>query len=165
MENPPPPSEIISPYLKLLVELARGGVDFAVVGGIAVCLNDHIRLTNDADIVVSEQPENVNRLLAVLGRWGEGWARELRPEEFVAQEGAIRISEDFDLDVFTRMRGRSLEDFRPNLRLFVAPTGDKIPYLSPQDLILCKEGSWREKDQWDVQAMRAAVKREQSESK
>jgi len=24
--------------------------------------------------------------------------------------------EDFDLDIFTRMRGRSLEDFRPRLR-------------------------------------------------
>lgn len=59
------------------------------------------------------------------------------------QEGAVRISEEFDLDIFINMRGKTLEDFRPNLRFFKS---DKvqIAYLSPADLVFLKEGSWRE---------------------
>ncbi len=50
--------------------------------------------------------------------------------------------EDFDLDIFTRMRGKSLEDFRPRLR-FLEARGVRIPYLAPSDLIFLKENSWR----------------------
>src|SRR5688572_9162247 len=99
-------------FEELLVDLAKAGVDFAVVGGVAVSLNGFIRATEEVDIIISEKPENVSKLLQQLQHWGEGWARELRTEEFVPQEGSIRVQEDFDLDIFTRMRGKSLEDFR-----------------------------------------------------
>jgi hypothetical protein len=88
-----------------------------------------------------------------LGGWGEGWARELKMEDFAPQEGSIRVMEEFDLDIFTRMAGKSLEDFRPRLRHLDAG-GIRVPYLAPQDLILLKQGSWREKDQLDVAALR-----------
>ena len=94
-----------------------------------------------------------------LEGWGEGWARELKPEEFVPQEGSIRVMEDFDLDIFTRMRGKSLEDFRPRLR-YLDASGVRIPYLSPIDLIFLKENSWRDKDKLDVLAMKEIVARE-----
>jgi hypothetical protein len=146
-------SENFSQYEELLVNLAQGGVDFAVVGGVAVSLNGFIRATDDVDIIVDDSPQNVGKLLQCLSRWGEGWAKELRVEEFVPQEGSIRVMEEFDLDIFTRMRGRSLADFKPRLR-YLATGGVRIPYLAPQDLILLKEGSWREKDQLDVSALR-----------
>src|SRR5687767_6525661 len=104
---PPPqssePNEIISSYEKLLAALARNEVDFAIVGGIAVILNGYPRLTLDLDIVVSEEPANIKRLLDCLGQWGEGWARELKSEDFAPVEGSVRVSEEFDLDIFTRM--------------------------------------------------------------
>ena len=71
----------------------------------------------------------------------------------------IRVMEDFDLDIFVRMRGKTLDDFRPNLRHL--ETGDVcIPYLAPADLIFLKQGSWREKDQLDVSAMNEILARE-----
>jgi hypothetical protein len=57
------------------------------------------------------------------------------------------------------MRGKSLADFRPNLR-FLETSGVRIPYLSPSDLIYLKQGSWREKDQLDVLAMKEILARE-----
>ena len=147
------PKETISRFEKLLVALAQGGVDYAVVGGLAVILNGYPRVTVDVDILVSDTSENLHRLLDCLSGWGEGWARELKVEDFTAQEGAIRVMEDFDLDIFTRLGGKSLEDFRPRLRHLDA-RGAQIHYLAPEDLILLKEGSWREKDQLDVAAMR-----------
>ncbi len=145
-------------FEKLLAGLARAGVDFAVVGGVAVSLNGFIRATDDVDIIVSEAPENVRRMLDYLVTWGEGWARELQVEEFKAQEGSIRVMEEFDLDIFTRMRGRSLEDFRPRLRRLDLE-GVQVGYLAPEDLIVLKEGSWRDKDKLDVAALKGILGR------
>src|SRR5437870_3869983 len=106
-EQSPEPPETISRFEKLLAELARNGIDLAVVGGLAVILNGYARLTVDVDIIVGPTPDNLRKLLNCLEAWGEGWARELSVEDFVAQEGSIRVMEDFDLDIFTRMRGQS----------------------------------------------------------
>ena len=155
----PSPERNFSQFENLLVALIRAEVDFAVVGGVAISLNGYVRATEDTDVIVSEAPENIRKLLSCLEGWGEGWARELKPEEFIAQEGAIRVMEDFDLDIFTRMRGRSLEDFRPRLR-FLETQGIRIAYISPQDLIYLKQDSRRDKDKLDVLAMQEIVRRE-----
>lgn len=158
MEHLPESREITSPFEKLLVALAASKVDFAVVGGLAVIFNGYPRLTLDADILVHDAPDNLRTLIACLAGWGEGWARELQPEDFSAQEGSIRVVEEFDLDIFTRMRGKSLEDFRPRLR-HLETGGVKIPYLAPVDLIYLKQDSSRDKDRFDVQAMREIIAR------
>jgi hypothetical protein len=151
--------ETISRFEKLLAALVVSKVDFAVAGGLAIIFNGYPRLTLDADILIHDTPENLRKLLLCLGQWGEGFARELKPEDFVSQEGAIRVTEEFDLDIFTRMRGKSLDDFRPQLRYL--ETGDvSIPYLSPGDLIFLKQDSWRDKDKLDVQAMKEILARE-----
>ena len=157
----PSPNENFFQFEKLLVELVRSGVDFAVVGGVAISLNGFVRATDDADIITHPAPGNLRKLLDCLARWGEGWARELKVEDFAMEEGSIRVMEDFDLDIFVRMRAKTLDDFRPNLRYFEAD-GTRIPFLSPADLIFLKEGSWREKDQLDVTAMKEILAREAS---
>jgi hypothetical protein len=153
------PNENFFRFENLLVELARAGVDFAAVGGIAVSLNGFVRATEDVDIIVGSSPENLRRLLECLARWGEGWARELKPEDFAMEEGSIRVIEDFDLDIFVKMRAKTLDDFRPNLRYFQSDD-IRIAYLSPADLIFLKDGSWREKDKLDVAAMKEIIARE-----
>lgn len=152
-----PAPENFSQFEKLLVDLARREIDFAVVGGVAVSLNGFVRATDDLDILISEAPENVERLLEALSGWGEGWARELKVEEFLPQEGSIRVMEAFDLDIFTRMRGKSLEDFRARLR-YLESGATRFAYLAPEDLIFLKQSSWREKDQIDVTALRKIIK-------
>jgi hypothetical protein len=155
------PNESFFQFEKLLVALAQAGVDFAAVGGIAVSLNGFVRATEDVDILVQNSPENLRKLLDCLAHWGEGWARELKIEDFAINEGSIRVIEDFDLDIFVKMRGKTLDDFRLNLR-HIESHGVRIAYLSPADLIFLKEGSWREKDQLDVAAMKEILDRESS---
>src|ERR1039457_2919558 len=116
MDHSSKSKETTSRFEKLLAALVASEVDFAVVGGLAVIFNGYPRLTLDADILVHDGPDNLRRLLDCLAGWGECWARELKPEDFVAQEGSIRVMEEFDLDIFTRMGGKTLDDFRPRLR-------------------------------------------------
>lgn len=163
MNPSPEPNPTPSQFEKLLAGLARSGVDFAVVGGLAVILNGYPRLTLDADILAHNSPDNLRKLLDCLKNWGEGWARELSLEDFAIEEGAVRVMEEFDLDIFVRMKGRTLDDFRPNLRQLDSD-GARIPYLAPQDLIFLKEGSWREKDQLDVAALKEILAREAKKS-
>jgi hypothetical protein len=153
MTPSPEQTESLSQYGRLLVALARAEVDFAVVGGLAVIFNGYSRFTLDADIIVDDRRENLERLLEVLRGWGEGWARELSLDDFPPEEGAIRVVEDFELDVFTRLRGWSYAEFKPDLR-YLEHSGARIPYLSPAGLIHCKDGSVREKDLLDVAAMK-----------
>jgi len=159
MEHSPEPRETTSRFERLLAALVTSRVDFAVVGGLAVIFNGYPRLTLDADIIVHDAPDNLRRLLDCLAGWGEGWARELKPEDFAAQEGSIRVMEEFDLDIFTRMRGKALDDFRPRLR-YLETGSVRIPYLAPADLIFLKLDSWREKDKLDVLAMREIIVQE-----
>ena len=159
MDHSPEPTAITSRFEKLLATLATHEVEFAVVGGLAVIFNGYPRLTLDVDILVSDAPENLRRLLDCLASWGEGWARELKTEDFVAQEGSIRVREEFDLDIFTQMCGKTLADFRPRLRQLDV-SGARIDYLAPADLIYLKQGSWRDKDKLDVAAMREIIAHE-----
>ena len=147
------------PYERLLVALVRSGVDFAVVGGVAISLNGFVRATEDVDIIVNPAPENLVKLIESLKQWGEGWARELKKEDFAIEAGAIRLIEDFGLDMFVAMREKTLADFRPRLR-HLETGGVRIPYLAPEDLIFLKQDSWRDKDKLDVQAMREIIARE-----
>ncbi len=148
-----------TPYEKLLENLARAEVNFIVVGGVAVALNGFVRTTEDVDILVECSPENVGRLLDALSGFGEGHARELTAADFDDAEGAIRIIEDFPLDVFTVMRGKRYADLIHSIRR-TRINDIQVQYLNAEALISIKEKSEREKDQIDVSALRSALERE-----
>lgn len=52
----------------ILEALDRGGVDFIVIGGLAVGWHGFVRATKDIDIVPDPEPANLRRLAAVLER-------------------------------------------------------------------------------------------------
>jgi len=143
-------------FEKLLALLAEAGVQFIVVGGVAVTLNGYVRLTEDVDILLESSQENIGRFLDTMGGYGEGFARELSPGDFTNEEGAIRIVEEIEqcqVDVFTRMSGQHYEDLLVDAETL--RTGlREIRYASRAALIRLKERSVREKDRLDVLALR-----------
>lgn len=82
--------------------MLENNVVFTVVGGVAVGLNGFVRTTEDLDILVEGSPSNIRKLLNCLLQFGQGFATELRQEDFTDEEGAIRVREDFDLDIFVK---------------------------------------------------------------
>lgn len=145
------------PFASALAALSRAEVRYLVVGGVACVLNGFVRTTEDVDLLVDAEPENVRRLLATLATLGEGHARELRVEDFTDEEGSIRLVEDFPIDLFTRMKGRRYADMLRYRKVFDGEA--PIPYVDAEGLILLKSGSLRPQDQSDVEALRRLLDR------
>jgi predicted nucleotidyltransferase len=71
-------------FAELLALLARHGVEYIVVGGVAAVAHGAPITTQDLDIVQRRTPENVSRLLAALAEIDAVYAndqRRLRPDE------------------------------------------------------------------------------------
>jgi hypothetical protein len=136
---------------RLLVALSRAEVRYLVVGGVACNLNEHTRATFDLDLLVDAEAENVRKLLDVLETVGEGHARELSVEDFSDEEGAIRLIEDFPIDLFTRMGGRRYADMLCYRKLFHGAAD--IPYIDIDGLIELKSNSPRPQDRIDVEVL------------
>ena len=147
----------MSAFERLLADLVRADVEFILVGGLAVALAGHVRATEDVDVLVRAERENVGRLLDGLRGFGEGAAAELSVDDFALEEGAIRVVEDFPLDLFTQMNGRTYEDLLP--RTSEHEVADvRIRALDAEGLILLKAESLRPKDQLDVQTLKAILR-------
>jgi hypothetical protein len=48
----------------ILEELNRAGIEFLVIGGVAVGFHGYVRATKDVDIVPAPDPENLAKLAA-----------------------------------------------------------------------------------------------------
>ena len=151
-------SQTLTPFEELLVGLTKANVLFITVGGIACVLNNHVRATEDVDILIKNTPENVKNLLNFLSTYGEGYGSELTQDDFIDEEGAIRVIELFPLDIFVVMAGNRYEDL---LKLSTSTTiqNQKITFLKPKGLILLKENSVREKDKLDVLHFKSQAKK------
>ena len=123
-----------TPYEKLLARLAGAEVKFIIVGGVAVALNNELR------------------------NFGEGHARKLTPADFSESEGAIRIIEDFPLDVYTMMRGKRYADLVGSTKYTRIDDVD-VRYLDAEALIALKSDSQRDQDRIDVSALRSLQNR------
>jgi hypothetical protein len=143
-------------FESLLVKLSRGSVDYLVGGDVAVCLNGFVHATEVLDLLVEASPQNLRRLLACLANFGEGFARELSAEDFPLEEGAVRVVEDFTVDIFTLMRSRTFQYFSATARRLDID-GVAVRYLGPEALIELKSASTREKDQLDVASLREII--------
>lgn len=143
-------------FAKLLGVLAKGGVAFVIVGGVAVTLHGYVRLTEDMDLLVQSDTRNLERLLDALKYFGEGFASELSPADFEDSEGAVRIVEETEgcsIDLFTRMSGKRYEDIIVDAETFKM-NGLEVRYASKRALIYWKEMSLRDKDRLDALALR-----------
>lgn len=142
-------NQTLNPFEKLLVELVKNKVEFITVGGLACVMNGHVRATEDVDILVKSTTSNLQRLIGFLAQYGEGFGAELKESDFNDEEGAIRVIEEFPIDIFTVMGGHDYEELQQYKKTVVIE-GYRVPFLSASGLILLKQNSVREKDKMDV---------------
>ena len=143
-------------FADLLADLGRHEVEFILVGGLAVALAGYARTTEDVDVLVEASEPNLRRLLGALAEFGDGHGATLAPTDFPLEEGCIRVAEDFDLDIFTLMGGRTYADLLP-LSAEHAVQGVAIRALTAEGLIRLKSDSVRPKDRLDVEVLRSLL--------
>jgi predicted nucleotidyltransferase len=147
---------------EILRRLVSAGVDFVVIGGIAVLLHGYPRLTRDLDIAFAYDDVN----LETLGRCLIELEARLRGVDedvpFVPDKGTLRGIELLTLetsagwlDVHRLPRGvAGYERLRRNAER-VDLDGFSVLVASPDHLIAMKRAAGRPQDQIDVAALEA----------
>jgi hypothetical protein len=134
---------------EILKELVRGGVEFVVVGGIAVQTHGYIRCTRDVDVVPSPSPTNGKRLSKVLSALvAVEVGRDARLVRFNTRNGRLDV---LRLDG-TASRSTSFDDLRSRA-LVVDLEGIQIPVAGVDDLIRMKRAAGRPQDVIDIGAL------------
>jgi hypothetical protein len=100
--------------LRIVDLLEREGVEYALIGGYALALQGIVRLTEDIDVLVRPTPENARRWVAALSRLPDHAAAELAGDETLHEEPyAIRINDEFTIDVMNSASGFTWDDLAP----------------------------------------------------
>lgn len=138
--------------------LEENKVEYALIGGYALAAHGLVRVTEDIDVLVNPSLANSRRWIVALSRLPDGAARELEsePDVFGKQKRyAIRINDEFTVDVLPSAAGAAWEELRPFIEEIVI---DDVPLrvLSLEGLLRTKLGA-RPKDQADAQAISRAL--------
>jgi predicted nucleotidyltransferase len=151
----------------LLGELAREGVDFLVIGGVAVGYHGHIRATKDVDVVPAPDAANLEKLAQVLRRLEaevEG-AQEFESGELPNPLDPNALALGGNWVLMTRLGRLDVMQWLGDSPLWekLSPSaiqdqiGDiPVKFVSYEDLVTLKELAARPEDLTDLERLRAA---------
>ena len=88
-------------YRTLFARLNGSGCGYVVVGGLAVILHGHVRLTTDTDLVIDLDGEHLDEMLNVLRELGFQPRVPVRLEEFSDPEKRKRWIKEKGMQVFS----------------------------------------------------------------
>lgn len=144
---------------RILRALAEHGVDYVLIGGLAVQTHGHVRTTNDADLIPAPEPSNLERLASALRSLD---ARVLNPGsegipidagmlpratiwQFATRDGGIDVMHEVPAGApFDELSARALR-----VRLGEV----EVPVVGLDDLIQMKLARGRSIDLEDVAAL------------
>lgn len=168
MLEPVDPARVVFDPQRLLAALARAGIEFVVIGGIAALLHGDDASTSDADMTVRRSRENLETLVAALR---DLEARMLvspndvdeatvdvpiEVETFAPLVSARFLTRHGVLDVVLRTDGLAgYEQWRDGASLVDIGGGVQVAVASLEDVIRSKEAAGRPKDLAALPRLRA----------
>jgi hypothetical protein len=157
-----------SDLLKVFAALEQARVRYLVVGGVAVVLHGHLRVTADLDLVVELEASNALAALKALGTLGyrprgpvplEQFADAAARESWIVDKGLTVFSlwspsaPSAEIDLFVREPFPFNEVERRATK--VELEGIVVPVVGLSDLIALKRAAGRSKDLEDADALTA----------
>jgi len=159
------PDDAPTDPLEVFRALNRHGVDYMVIGGVAVQAYGHVRTTQDVDILVAPDEANLENLATALKQLGarlkgvDAHLLGIDPTDALhLREGANfgLATAAGGLDVWTdaaELKGaRSWEEMRERATTATV-AGEPIRFVHRDDLIRMKHAAGREKDLQDIAAL------------
>jgi len=147
--------------------LDREGVEFLVIGGIAVGFHGFVRATKDVDIVPSPEPENLERLAGMLAALdaqiegaeefeGEELPNPLDPEALALGGNWVLSTRLGRFDIMQWIGDDPLWEKLCPTAIEVEIGGLPVKFASYEDLVALKERAGRPQDLIDLQRLREA---------
>lgn len=132
--------------------LNSAGVEYLIVGAVALAHHGFPRYTGEIDILVRSSPENAQRLESVLKGFGFG-ALGLKAADFVDSYQVIQLGLPPNrIDLLTSITGVSFDEAWPG-RIEVALEGTPVNFIGRQALIQNKRAARRPQDLADLAAL------------
>lgn len=141
-------------FLELMRAFEREGVDYVLVGGVAVNLHGIARATEDIDFFIRPDPENVDRLkLALRSVWNDPEIDGIQARDFETYP-TLRYGppgEELVVDILTRLGvAFSFEDLESEV---LQVEGVRIRVATRATLVRMKRNTVRPIDKADVAAL------------
>ena len=138
--------------ISLLAAFAAAGVEFAVVGGVAVNAHGYVRATHDLDIFIRPTEENAHAAFEALLGLGVP-LDDLKPSDLLDDEENLRFGPEEDhIDVLSSIGAMAFDQVWRN-RVETMVEGLSIPFISKADLIENKRQVGRLRDLADVEEL------------
>lgn len=141
---------------QILVALEREGVRYVVFGAVAINLLGLARATEDLDLFIAPEPDNIERLRRALHSvFADPSIEEISTEDLMGDYPAVQYNPpegEFYLDILTRL-GEAFE-FRDLESIRVDLEGQLVSVATPKTLYRMKKGTVRPKDWGDAEALR-----------
>src|SRR4030042_3961102 len=159
-------------FQAIFKELNDLGIDYLVVGGLAVNFHGVPRMTYDIDLMVLLQPGNLLKLVEKLTQWGyrprvpinpRDLADDAKRNSWIEEKGMKALNfysetlpiPEIDIVIeypipYDQLKGRAIK---------VELKDEKIPTVSVHDLIDLKLRAGRKQDLADVEHLRVILER------
>ncbi|MFH2001577.1 MAG: hypothetical protein ABIK28_17975 [Planctomycetota bacterium] len=158
-------------FFEVLQVLRKNKVEFIVVGGICAVLHGAPVSTFDIDIVHSQHPSNIDKLLVALkdldARYREHEPKKLFPSaENLAKKGHhLLMTKAGPLDILGRVtKERGYEDLIKHSSEFIISEEVRIQVLDLEMLITLKEETGYEKDRAVLPLLRDTLEEKKNKS-
>lgn len=143
-------------FLQLARALEQQQVDYVPVGGIALGVHGLVRATEDVDLFVRPEPDNIGRVRAALRAvWPDPEIDQILDSDFTGEYPAVRYGPpdgSFAVDLLARPGSRfGFDDLESQL---VVVEGVTIRVATPRTLFRMKSGTARPIDRSDAASLR-----------
>jgi hypothetical protein len=143
---------------RILDDLNEAGIRYVLIGGIALIRHGVVRATRDVDAVFDPDPENVDRIRALIVRW-----RATRPDgspmptEEISGDRSIHLATPHgELDLVAEKLASAKFDQLLGRAEIRKVDGVEAPICSLKDLVIMKRAVGRERDLADLADLEAA---------
>jgi predicted nucleotidyltransferase len=151
-------------YRTLFKDMNEAGVDYMLVGGVAVNFYGIPRMTYDLDLMVNLNPENISKLLSRLSDWGYKPRAPVNPNDLADEKKRAFWIREKNMKAFSFYHEKEAigeidvlidlpvpyEKLRQRAKVFDVE-GISVPVISVQDLIDLKRRAGRQQDVSDVE--------------
>jgi hypothetical protein len=132
--------------------LNSNGVEYVVVGAVALAHHGIPRYTGDLDILVRNSPENARRLESALTEFGLA-SLGLKAEDFVSSYRVIQLGvAPYRIDILTSLTGVTFDRaWEGRVEGVVGET--RVNFLGRKELVRSKKLTGRAQDRADLEAL------------